>query len=138
MANGLLQPLLQTLIVQRGTVTGHLRVVVFLSGPFGTTFRFLFLSTLGASYLWDLCTAPEGGQGLVSSLTGQRPLWVESNQPRKTVDVVGMHKKVEMGETRVQIQAEGGGSKSNLFHRPCRHGVPAHTTFPYRCLGNRP
>ena len=47
--------------------------------------------------------SPEGwgGGGLVSSLTGQRPLWVGSNQPRKRVDVVGMHKKVERGETKV-------------------------------------
>ena len=41
-----------------------------------------------------------GGQ-LVASLTGLRPLWLGSNQPRKAVDVVGLHKKVEMGETRV-------------------------------------
>ena len=77
--------------------------------------------------------------GLVSSLTGVRPLWVGSNEPRKRVDVVGMHKKAEMGETKVEIQAgKGGGSKSNLLHHPCCHGVPAHTNIPHRCLGNRP
>ena len=42
-----------------------------------------------------------GGGGFVSSLTFQRPLWMGSNQPRKRVDLAGMHKKVEMGETKV-------------------------------------
>ena len=41
------------------------------------------------------------GGGLEASLTGQCPLWVGSNQPRKRVDVVGMRKKVEMVETNV-------------------------------------
>ena len=39
----------------------------------------------------------------MSSLTSQRPLWVGNNQPRKRVDVVGMRKKVEMGETKAKI-----------------------------------
>ena len=49
-----------------------------------------------------------GGVG-VSSLTGQRPQWVGSNQPRKRVDVVEMRKKVEMGETGCKSKRGGGG-----------------------------
>ena len=45
----------------------------------------------------------------MSSLTGQRPPCVGSNQPRKRVDVVGMRKKVEMGETGCKSKLGGGG-----------------------------
>ena len=41
MAKGLLQPLVQTIMVQSGTANGHLRVMVLLSGSFGAKFRFL-------------------------------------------------------------------------------------------------
>ena len=56
------------------------------------------------------------GGGLVSSLTGQRPLWVGSNQPRKRVDVLGMRKKVEMGETGCKFKL--GGVKMKLASSP--------------------
>ena len=39
---------------------------------------------------------------------------------------------------RCKSKPGGRGSKSNLLHHPCHHGVPAHSTFPHRCLGNLP
>ena len=67
-----------------------------------------------------------GGVGLVSSLTGQRPPWVGSNQPRKRVDVVGMRKKVEMGETGCKSKLGGGDQNQTCFITRAVTGSP-HT-----------
>ena len=42
-----------------------------------------------------------GMRALISSLAALRPLLMGTLQPRKRVDVVGMNKKLEIGETRV-------------------------------------
>ena len=61
------------------------------------------IPTLGAMQRLVLLIWRSGGMGggLVASPTGKRPLWVGTNRPRKRVDVVGMRKILEMGETRV-------------------------------------
>ena len=76
------------------------------------------------------------GGGLLASLTVQRPLWVGSNQPRKRVDVVGMRKKVEMGETSVtlgrksKLMGDGeGGQNQTCFITRAVMGSP-HTPRP--------
>ena len=53
------------------------------------------------------------GGALVASFTGQRPLWVGSNPPRKRVDVVGMRKKVEMGKPGCKSKLRGEGRSQN-------------------------
>ena len=49
----------------------------------------------------------------MSSLTGKRPSWAGSKRPRKRVDVVGIRKKVEMGETGCKSKHAGGGGGQN-------------------------
>ena len=73
----------------------------------------------------------------MSSLTGQRPPWVGSNQPRKRVDVLGMRKKVEMGETRCKFKL-GGGVKIKLASSPVPSRGPRTRHVPPRCPENRP
>ena len=53
------------------------------------------------------------GGGGVSSLTGKRPSWAGCKRPRKRVDVVGIRKKVEMGETGCKSKHAGGGGGQN-------------------------
>ena len=88
--------------------------------------------------------------GLVASLTAHLPLLVGSNQPRKRVDVVGMRKKVKMGETRVEIQAlraeQGnilqritGGQSTTTGLSGKMSGIPLRiqTKMPDRCTEGR-
>ena len=69
--------------------------------------------------------------GGVSSLTGKRPSWAGSKRPRKRVDLVGIRKKVEMGETGCKSKHAGGGgvkiklaSSPVLSRGPRTHHVP--------------
>ena len=70
----------------------------------------------------------------MASLTGERPQWAGSNQPRERMDVVGMRKKVEMGE----MGGGGGGVKIKLASSPVLSWGPHTHHVPHRCLGNRP